>query len=133
MSGVVNGNDDGDFVDIRLGEGEILRCSVVTKNEFIIKEIVENHSHTSGEHKNTGAFDKVKVKRKVNGGSDTEGKFIEWGKESEKPSKEWTDGKSSNKIPEEKFDDANFGGMTFSPSNFRMHEIGKEGGKEIRN
>ena len=61
------------------------------KNEFIVKEEIENHDDYRREGKWSSSKDKFISKGQINGWGDIEGKFVKWGDKTKKLSKCWTD------------------------------------------
>ena len=61
------------------------------EDKFVVEEIIQNHGYTGSENKDAGAFDKIKIERKMYCGGDVEYKFIKWSDEFEEPSKEGAD------------------------------------------
>lgn len=59
--------------------------------------------------------------------------LVKWSEKAEEPSEEGADEESSEKIPEEEFDDTGLAGVSFSPSNFRMEEIGENCSEKVGN
>lgn len=105
------------------------------KDEFIVKEEVDNHDDDIGEDEDAGAFDEVVVKREADAGSNLVGKIIDGMKETKKPSEAGTDEESESGVPNEKSDDAVFAGISLFPSDARMENVGdndgESGGDEI--
>ena len=58
---------------------------------------------------------------------------MNWLVEFEKPSKEWSNGKSGDGIPDKEHDDAVRSWLSLLPSDIRMKNKSKNSGKNVRN
>lgn len=56
--------------------------------------------------------------------------IVKWSDETEKLSEKWADEKGRSEVPDKEFINGGFGERAFFPSDFRMENIGENGGDE---
>ena len=94
----------------------IFRFLGFAEDEFVIEEIVQDHSHDGSENEDAGALDEIVIKGKVDGLADIKSEIIERSDEGEDPGEEGTDEDSADGVPDKEFVDAGFAGVAFLPS-----------------
>ena len=69
----------------------------------------------------------------MEGASDAESEFVEWGEEAEELGDPGADGDGEEGVPDEKSDNGVFGDLAFFPSDFGVSNVGDDGGDGSRN
>lgn len=103
----------------------------IVENEFVVKKIIKNHGDAGGETENAGGLDKIIVKWDVKIRAEIVGKFVKWCDEAKKPSKKWADGDGGDTVPNEEHNNTALGDGALFPGDFRMENIGENGGEGI--
>ncbi len=62
-----------------------------------------------------------------------EGKIIKWSDKAKELSEKGANKKGGGEVPDEEFVDGSFGERAFFPSDFRVEEVGENGGGESAN
>lgn len=132
FDGVVDRDNDGDFGSIKSGsEGISWGFGGATEDKFVVKKIIEDHSHEGSKTENTGRFDKIVVKWEVENFGELMNKSVDWGDKTKKPSKEGADDESGDAVPEEKHKNTAFSNGAFFPGDFGVKNKGEDGGEDI--
>ena len=98
------------------------------KNEAVVEEKVNNHNDGRSKDESAGGEDEFIVKGEVKGACNIESEFVKWSEETKELSESRGDGDGEDGIPDEEFVDGGFSDFTLLPGDFRVGEVGDDGG-----
>ncbi len=104
-----------------------------SENETVVKEKIKEGGDDGSEDEGAGGLGEIIGEREIYGLKNVEGKIIKWSDKAKELSEKGADKKGGGKVPDKEFVDGSFGEGAFFPSDFRMEEVGKDGGGESAN